>query len=110
MSTSGTVRNDMRGWIVTDESDKWPVTLDVRDLGGHRDTTFWVWSATLATRVRLVIARLVTVFVLPLDFHGRLGVNRSMFIPGALHGIEASFLADTRLRKLPTAFLQGCLV
>ena len=30
-------------------------------------------------------------FALPLHFHGRLGVLRSMFIPGALHGIEASF-------------------
>ena len=28
---------------------------------------------------------------------------RSMFIPGALHGIEASFLADTGLRKMRTA-------
>ena len=28
---------------------------------------------------------------------------RSMFIPGALHGIEASFLADASLRKLRTA-------
>ena len=33
MSTSGAVRNDIRGWIVTDEGDRWSVTLDVRDLG-----------------------------------------------------------------------------
>ena len=26
-------------------------------------------------------------------------MSRSMFIPGALHGIEASFLADASLRK-----------
>ena len=31
---------------------------------------------------------------------------RSMFIPGALHGIEASFLADTCLRKLRTAIFK----
>ena len=49
MSTSRTVRNDMRGGIVTDEGDKWSVKLDVRDLGGHLDTTFRGWSATLAT-------------------------------------------------------------
>ena len=41
-----------------------------------------------------------------LDFHGRLRVLHSMFIPGALHGIEASFLADTSLRKLRTAFVR----
>ena len=40
MSTSRTVRSDMRGWIVTDEGDKWSVKLDVRDLGGHLETTF----------------------------------------------------------------------
>ena len=104
MSTSRSVRGDTRGWIVTDGGDKRSVKLDVRDLGGHLDTTFQGWSATLATRVRLVIHRLVLICVLPLVFfHGRIRVVRSMFIPGALHGIEASFLADTRLRKLRTA-------
>ena len=29
-----------RGWIVTDEGDRWSVRLDVRDLGEHLDTTF----------------------------------------------------------------------
>ena len=61
----------------------------------------------MATWVRLVIARLVLIFVLPLDFHGRLRVIRTMFIPGALHGIEASFLADTSLRKLRTAIFRA---
>ena len=79
--------------------------MDVRDLGGHLDTTFHGLSSTLASRVRLVISRLVLVFALPLDFHGRLWVLRSMFIPGALHGVEASFLAGTSLRKLRAAFL-----
>ena len=67
------------------------------------DTTFRGWSATLATGVRLVIARLVMVFALPLDFPGRLRVVRSMFILGALHGVEASFLAASSLRKLRAA-------
>ena len=80
--------------------------MDVRDLGSHLDTTFHGWSSTLASRVRLVISLLVLVSALPLDFHGRLRVLRSMFIPGALHGIEASFLAGTSLRKLRAAFLR----
>ena len=67
----------MRGWVVTDEGDRCTVKLDVRDLGGHLDTTFRGWSATLAARVRL--APLVLIFVLPQDFHGRLRVIRSMF-------------------------------
>ena len=33
MSTSRTVRSDMRGWIVTDEGDRRSVKLDIRDLG-----------------------------------------------------------------------------
>ena len=49
------------------------------------------------------MARLVLIFDLPLDFNGRLRVIRSIFIPGALHGIEASFLADASLRNLRTA-------
>ena len=67
------------------------------------DTTFRGWSATLAKRVRLVIARLVLIFVLPLDFHGRLRVTGTVFLPGASHGVEASFLADASVRKLRTA-------
>ena len=61
---------------------------------------FVAWSATLASRVRLVTSRLVLISLLPLDFHGRLRVIRSVFILGAFHGIEASFLADTCLGKL----------
>ena len=106
MSTSRTVRSGMRGWVVSDEGHQWSVKLDVRDLGGHLDTAFHGWSCTLASQVRLVISRLVLVSALPLDFHGRLRVLRSKFIPGALHGIEASFLAGTCLRKLRAAFLR----
>ena len=46
------------------------------------------------------------IFALPLNFHGRLRVVRSMFIPGALHGIEAFFLAEASLRNLRTAFVR----
>ena len=78
--------------------DQWSVRFD-----GHLDTTFRGWSSTLAARVRLVISRLVLIFVLPLDFHGRVRVVRSMFLPAALHGIEASLLASGSLRKLRSA-------
>ena len=37
------------------------------------------------------------------------GCGRSMFIPGALHGLEASFLAVSNLRKLRSLFFKGCL-
>ena len=65
-------------------------------------------ASTLAARVRLVLARLLVIFALPLHFHGRMVVLRNMFIPGALHGIEASFLAESSVRKLRTAFCKVC--
>ena len=93
----------MKDWALSQEGDKWSVKFDVRDLGGHLDTTFRGWSSTLAARVRLVISRLVLIFALPLDFHGRVGVVRSMYLPAALLGIEASLLASDSLRKLPSS-------
>ena len=74
VSTSEVVRKDMRDWALTDEGEKWAVKLDDRDLGGHQGTTFRGWSATLASQVWLVIPRMVLIFVLPLDVHGRLRV------------------------------------
>ena len=64
------------------------------------DTTFRGWSSTLGAGVRLVISRLVLIFALPLDFHGRVLVVRSMYIPAALLGVEASLLASDSFRKL----------
>ena len=100
LSTSREVRKDMKGWVLSQEGDQWSVKFDVRDLGGHLGTTFRGWSSTLAARVRLVISRLVLILVLPLDFHGRVRVVRSMYLPAALHGIEASLLASDSLRKI----------
>ena len=48
----------------------------------------------------MVISRLVLVFALPLDFHGRIRVVRSMYLPAALHGIEASLLVSDSSRKI----------
>ena len=103
LGTSREVRRDMRDWVLSDGGDKWSVKFDVRDLGRHLDTTFRGWSSTLAAWVRLVISRLTIVFVLPLDFHGRVRVIRSMYLPAALHGIEASSLASESSRKLLSA-------
>ena len=46
LSTSRAVRGEMPGWVLADEGDKWTVKLDVRDLGGHLDTTGRGWSST----------------------------------------------------------------
>ena len=91
MSTSREVRKDMKECVLSQEGDKWSVKFDVRDWEGHLDTTFRGWSGTLAARVRSVISRLVLTFALLLDFRGRIRVVRSMYLPAALHGIEASY-------------------
>ena len=49
----------MKDWVLSQDGDRWSVKFDVRDLGGHLDTTIRGWSSTLAARVRLVISRLV---------------------------------------------------
>ena len=92
--------------LLSAAGDKWSVRFDVRDLGGHLDTTFRGWSSTLAARVRLAISRLVLIFALPLDFHGRVRVVRSMYLPAALHGIEASLLASDSLRNFDLLFIR----
>ena len=50
LSTSREVRHSMRDWLLSQEGDQWSVKFDVRDLGGHLDTTFRGWSSTLAAR------------------------------------------------------------
>ena len=105
LSTSTAVRKDMRNWLLSQEGDKWTVKLDVWDLGGPLDTNLRGWSATLSARVRVIVSRLTLASVLPLDFHGRIRVVRTMFIPGALHGVEASLFAEGSLLKLRAAIL-----
>ena len=39
---------EMRGWVLSDEGHTWTAKLDVRDLGGHLDTTLRVWSSTIS--------------------------------------------------------------
>ena len=41
--------------------------------------------------------------LLSLDFHGRVRVVKSLYLPAALQGIEASLLASDSLRRLPSS-------
>ena len=58
------------------------VLSKVKETGVWHEGLLDACIATLAARVRLVITHRVLVFVLPLDFHWRLRVIRSMCIPG----------------------------
>ena len=66
---------------------------------------FGVGLSTLASGVKVVISRLVLLSVLPMGFHWRLRVTRSVFLPGSLLGIEASLLAISSLCELRSSLL-----
>ena len=104
LSTARDVRNDMKCWVVSDSGDRWSVRLDVRDFGGHLDSTFRARAVTLNSRMSAALPRVRAVAVLPLDFVGKLRVLRTMHLPGALHGAEASLVSVSGLRKLRTGF------
>ena len=48
------------------------------------------------------------VSALPLGYLGKLRILRTMFIPAALHGIEASSLSQGSLFRLRAAFVRAC--
>ena len=55
MSTSAAVRRDMKDWVVFAQDERSTVKMDVRDLGGHLDTTYRAWGCTLVARVVAVL-------------------------------------------------------
>ena len=103
------LKNEMKCWAVSDTGDKWSVRIDVRDLGGHLDSTLRARATTLGYRITAAVPRVHSVAVLPLDFCGRLRILRSMHLPAALHGVEASLVFISGLRRLRTAFGQAAM-
>ena len=71
LSTSRMVRKGMKDWVLSQEEDRWSVKFDVRDLGGSFGYHLSWMVFDLAAGNRLVFSRLVLIFALPLDFHGR---------------------------------------
>ena len=108
LSTSAAVRRDMKAWVISGEGERWSVKLDIRDLGGHLDSTYRAWGRTLAARVLAVLRVVWVVSALPLDYRGKLRILRTMYIPAALHGIEASLLSQSNVLKLRAAFVRAC--
>ena len=107
MSTLAVIRQEMKEWVISDQ-ECWTVKLDVRDLGGHLDTTYRAWGRTLVARVFAVLRVVWLVSALPLDYRSKLRILRSIYIPDALHGVEASHLSQSNLLKLRAAFVRAC--
>ena len=110
LGTSKKVRNDMKCWTVSDAGDKCSSRLDVWDLGGHLDSTLRARATTLGYRISAAVPRVhICCCSLPLDFCGRLRILRTMHLPAALHGVEASLVSISDLRKLRSAFGQAAM-
>ena len=95
----------MKDWVLSLDGDKWSVKF-VRDLGEERgEGVIWILPfgvGLLPLLLGFVWSFLVWFYYLffLLTFNGRVRVVRSMYLPAALHGIEASLLASDGLRKL----------
>ena len=74
MSTSAVVRRDMKTWLISDKGERWSVKLDVRDLGGHLDTTYRAWGRTLVAGVLAVLKVVWLASALPLDCRRKLRI------------------------------------
>ena len=109
LSTSSGTRNRMKTWDISGAGDCWTVRLDVRDLGGHLDSTYRGRTGTLADRIPPVRASCKAAGSLSLGFRGTLGLLRSKCIPAALHGVESSHISDANLNSLRTAFVGAAM-
>ena len=79
LSTPKVIRNLLRNWVLSESGDKWSVKLDVRDLGGHLDATYRRRASTLVGSVLGLLASVLVVMALPLDFVGKFRVFRTWY-------------------------------
>ena len=92
----------MRGWVVSDEGHRWSVKLDVRDLGGHLDTTFMVGPLPWLLGCALSLFGWFLSMLSRWTFMGYSGFSGPCLFQ-VLY--MASFLAGASMRKLKAAIL-----
>ena len=103
LSTSKAARRRMSAWRKRNEGCFWAVKLDVRDLGGHLDVTLRAVAGTLTKRVQIATTQVPAVGALPLGFQRMLGMVRSKYLPGGLHGCEGAAVSVTALSSFRSA-------
>ena len=103
LSTSKAARRRMAAWRNMNESCFWAVELDVRDLGGHLDVTLRAVAGTLRSRVHIATTQVPAVGALTLGFQRMLGMVRSKYLPGGLHGCEGAAVSVTALSSCRSA-------
>ena len=103
LSTSKAARRRMTAWRNMNEGCFWAVKLDVRDLGGHLDVTFRAVAGTLNCGVKIATTQVPAVGSLPLLFQRMLGMVRSKYLPGGLHGCEGAAISVSALGSFRSA-------
>ena len=103
LSTSKAARRRMTAWRNEHEGCFWAVKLDVRDLGGHLDVTLRAVAGTLSNRVCIATTQVPAVGALPLGFQRMLGMVRSKYLPGGLHGCEGAAVSVIALSSFRSA-------
>ena len=91
----------MQDWVLSQEGDQWSVKFHVRDLERGAFGYYLSWMVfDFSCQGSSGHFSSGSDFCSPTGFHGRIPVVRSMYLPAALHGIEASLFASDSLRKL----------
>ena len=107
LRTSKAARRRMTAWRNRNEGCFWAVKLDVRDLGGHLDVTLRAVAGTLTNRVNIATTQVPAVGALPLGFQRMLGMVRSNYLPGGLHGCEGAAVSVTALSSFRSAIARA---
>ena len=94
-------------WRNRDEGCFWAVKLDVRDLGGHLDVTLRAVAGNLTNRVKIATTQVPAVGALSLGFQRMLGMVRSKYLPGGLHGCEGAAVSVTALSSFRSAIARA---
>ena len=107
LTTSKSVRKDMKLWDISGDGGFWKVQLDVRDLGDHLDFTFRARAGTLSNRVRDATFGVASVGALHLGFQVELGLVRGKCLPAGLHASEASYVSSSSISAFRAAVVRA---
>ena len=103
LSTFKAARRRMTAWRNMNIGSFWAFKHDVRDLGGHLDVTLRAVVGTLTNRVKIATTQVPAVGALRLGFQRMLGMVRSKYLPGGLHGCEGAAVSVTALCSFRSA-------
>ena len=105
LSTSKSVRRDVKHWDISGDGKAWKVQLHVRDLRGHLDFTRRDRAGALSNRVRDATVGVAAVGASPLGLQVKLGLVRGKNIPAGFHAAEASCVSSSSISAFRAAIV-----